>query len=364
MFELSALDPILHLEPHDTALTELRESHWRLCIGLLEERLDVEIRAVSGPPMTVPEVGTAEWQAFVRTLLAPQTQVRLLRPANAADDPVGPYIRSAMAVEACRSGGDQSRSPRCTAYGELEADAPEQDDLGVWRGPCLRLASGPLLDFGGCYWRERSGVLGEHYAPDQRRPVAAHFARAMTMLPDVSREAAALVSHFVRAIALYHSPSSDQYCSGSLRFRFGDIEFLNAHRMDLGTTMASLLHESVHVLIETAELFEPFYVPVRLRLKKTVRSPWTGREISATALAHACFVWYALYWFWQRAATSTLDLAVVEHNRTLAARGFFSSSLCEALRDIVEPTVLELVDACQTRIRSDAASEVGRPLSV
>ena len=104
----------------------------------------------------------------------------------------------------------------------------------------------------------------------------------------------------------------------------GQIDLFSSH-FDKVTTeeiIEALIHESIHVLLDKWNYFNPWEPQFEGCDVKTIVSPWTGNKINlAGAFTSAVFVWYGLYNFF----TTCLEKKIYDEGRVSKKIDFIKS---------------------------------------
>jgi hypothetical protein len=117
---------------------------------------------------------------------------------------------------------------------------------------------------------------------------------------------------------------------------------------------SNIFHEAIHSFLYKIEAFWPFVCDSGLRTTQ-IESPWSGRQIPLPAYIHACFIWYALCWFWNRVASSHLLHDVSCRQQFEQASIGFRRGAVENLQNYgtrLNADVVELCGSMQHDIRS------------
>ncbi|MFF0738830.1 HEXXH motif-containing putative peptide modification protein [Streptomyces sp. NPDC004111] len=236
----------------------------------------------------------------------------------------------------------------------VEGLLPARPDREVWnlRGNARRSASGeresgeelPGLDVAldtASPIRFPDGDFGlaagtVRYSAEQLGTVMQRVSAAADILTAMDG-AARFVDTFSEVVALReeHGPAS-VFHSSSFSGLVGLCRLTNAHLDSVtpGLLAESLVHESTHAMLYLyEEVREPFLRRPDAN-DRSVTSPWTGATIRLQSFLHACAVWYAVHWYWERARAAGLcDPAQAEERTALARRGFRAAPAARALRE-------------------------------
>jgi hypothetical protein len=187
------------------------------------------------------------------------------------------------------------------------------------------------------------------YEQDALTGIYSLLKSALSCIGDSSPAAGYLVTRFGRCVVLHQSPCYSGFLSGSRSSFLGVIGLLNPHSATLYDLIDAFIHEGVHALLYTVELLESFYVDQQYKLAVTIKSPWSGRLLKLHSFVHACFVWYALAWYWSLHGDGSEEARM---KLVRARRGFRECELTAPLRGFVRPDAIDAITRMQTQVRS------------
>jgi HEXXH motif-containing protein len=125
------------------------------------------------------------------------------------------------------------------------------------------------------------------------------FDRAYSLLCEVNPSIQPLLAKLVSNLVLRRDGSRPSEAWGATSgLAIGRILLVNADKATTLECTELLNHELVHIVIDCAELAEPFYLTPE-RNSSEWPSPWTGNPISIHALFHATIVWASLGDLWR-----------------------------------------------------------------
>ncbi len=222
--------------------------------------------------------------------------------------------------------------------------------LGDRRDGRLMAASildGPVVDaLSPAAWRPLNEIPGtaEPYDDAGAETAARNVALAFDLLARCSDVWAEAVLRLAATIVCRCDPRTATTTSSTTRLALGRIVLRNAHLPDATPAVLAdaLLHETVHILIDHAELGQRLLADGGA----DIVSPWSERPLDANTFMHACYVWRALFAFWLRA----LRLGVAPEDTcirrmTQCARGFTGVRPVESLLPRDTPRAVRLAVA-------------------
>ncbi|WP_443749959.1 aKG-HExxH-type peptide beta-hydroxylase [Asticcacaulis solisilvae] len=206
------------------------------------------------------------------------------------------------------------------------------------------LLDGPVIDaLSPAAWRPLNEIpgLAEPYDDTRAQTAARQVTAAFEILGQCSEIWSEAVLRLVATIVCRCDPTVSSMTSSTTRLALGRIVLRNAHIEDVPPAVLAdaLLHETVHILIDHAELGQ------RLLTEgdADIVSPWSARPLDANTFMQACYVWRALFAFWLKALT--LGLAPEEtciRRMTQCARGFIGVRPIESLLPRGAPVAVRL----------------------
>jgi hypothetical protein len=206
-------------------------------------------------------------------------------------------------------------------------------------------------------WREAAWLTadapGRPVAPDGWVVAAAAVPPAWEVLGRCGDDVADFVRSATRVViprtddpAVTGSWSTDELVGASL--------VVNADRQEPASLAASLVHEAVHHGQGMVEVVHPFVVDRALVAgRQRLPSPWTGVPLTGRSLLAACFVWYSLAAFWNRAGPA-VGWGLADAGIRRAAVGFLDGDPAAAVRRMawaLDPEVVDLVAELQATVR-------------
>jgi hypothetical protein len=258
--------------------------------------------------------------SLTRMLTAPETMSYLVYGRSNA---LSFYLNAAQAERYLIGGVQSVPEPLWTALGDTYIPAgrydPTHTDNGAvapwtpnrpWRAP--RLPNGTPVDFVSPFALTAYGYTPPGYRalePADQKKVMTKLTQAWQGITSISPEASALLSSMIRVIVVHADAGSfEHFSSYSCERWIGRIGLANAHcaPFDVVTLADGLVHEAIHSLIYLVEEQYPLLTDRRGGDSVTVISPWSGRQLYLHSFAHACFVWYGLWKFWQVALTRSV----------------------------------------------------------
>lgn len=159
--------------------------------------------------------------------------------------------------------------------------------------------------------------------------------QTIACIHSASDTAALFTGGFARVIAcvLDHDRET-AFSSLSSRAIVGKVTLINPQNKcaELQGLADALIHESIHAYLYELEQRQPWVVNGGDASLQLV-SPWSDNLLRLDSFLHACFIWYALFRFWNLAIEANAfskDEAIYMRDR--AWRGFNDVSIVECLR--------------------------------
>lgn len=328
-------------------------------LSRLAEQLSANLSQAGAQRLYRCKVATArerisqlEEASLLRLLDAPETHYRLTRGTTQTKAKLLGYLAAATSAEERRYGREGALAYRgWTALGDSYfpgADAPPEAVYcapTVLRKTVVDLAS-PL-----CTLNPASGdLLG---SPGM--PLGLHARKFLEDLhaacEGIRRASAAAWSfaagHLRTIIALTDPARPGVYRSVSSRAFAGKATLVNPQLADISSERFadSLVHEAVHAYLYELEQARPWVLAGGGQ--REMRSPWTGNLLRIDSYLHACFVWYALAKFWERAlAGGVFRRREADLLHARAVTGFDRGEIADTLRPHaaqVHPPVVEQI---------------------
>ncbi len=208
-------------------------------------------------------------------------------------------LRGWIAAEELRAGLDNAKEyPSWSALGDFDG----AQDVGIripgevvldWRSPT---ALSRLMEIPG------TAIPWEHHMAEQ---AVERVIEGMVLLRRCSSVWAEVVDRLVHTVVLRCDPSVAEATSSTTRNALGRIVLRNPHLAeDAGVIADALLHETIHILLDHAELAAPLLPEPEG--EAAIESPWSGRRLDPNTFIQACFVWYGLFTLWLAALRQSL----------------------------------------------------------
>lgn len=295
-----------------------------------------------------------------RLVGAPETYNRTLSPDKDILAHV-PFFRSALSAERIRAGLCDSSDPCWSALGDFYSVGGTKSvdpRLDSW-SPENSLAA-PLvneiipIDFWSPYAQNLNSLPRpfEPYSAAEISLLSLHLKEAFDNIEGLTPPAAHIIRLFIKVIIPRKEGSRPNWLgTSSTPSYIGRTIFRNGGDMDLAMLADGLVHESIHALLYTTELFKPF-VAASAPTARLVRSPWSDNLLSLRTYVHACFVWYGLANFWNRALeANTFVTQRAREHLAQALRGFRLANPVDLLISyfgLIDSSVLEIVGSLRS----------------
>jgi hypothetical protein len=163
---------------------------------------------------------------------------------------------------------------------------------------------------------------------------------------------------FCKVIVARQDPTTTEHRAASSPTTIGRPVLRNpqSEAATITELMDSLVHETIHAVIDIANLDQPIFIDRSVLPSRRGESPWTGRSLDLYTYIHACLVWYGLWHFWAKILGQSPfpDPVVLSYMQT-AAKGFLSEELLTPLlpvREAIAPSLINLIDAMQETIQN------------
>jgi hypothetical protein len=98
------------------------------------------------------------------------------------------------------------------------------------------------------------------------------------------------------------SSEPDKFGSASFRGLAGLNLLINTKTTTLSIIIEAIVHEAIHSLLYQLEPSFGDFFPDKSNSKIPVKSPWTGTIITLDNISQACYVWFGLFNFWEKAS--------------------------------------------------------------
>jgi len=176
---------------------------------------------------------------------------------------------------------------------QLCKDCGFRQEGGAGTLSAVLLIDGELATFGGYEFSKFAELL------DAERCQVQVAVQAATEILEKTPPAFEFVDRSLSAIAIRRDLTSLKATSSSWSRLIGYGAINNPASVEFSASFIvdALVREAVHNMLHRIESAAPMLVarpPGRLRL----RSPWNENSLQLRDYVHACFVWYALAWFW------------------------------------------------------------------
>jgi hypothetical protein len=305
-----------------------------------------------------------------RFLTAPETAFRLFFAPNDTR-----FLIAALCAEARLVGDRSSPGGTWTASGDWYlprgAAGPTAmdavDDCFAWsadqpfRAPTLD--NGAPIDLHSPYARRLNKCTRvTEFVPfeaDAGRQATAVAREAMAGVGAVTA-ARRMTATFVRTLVLErHLDHARAFTSYSLQTLVGRTAMqFSVEKYDVTAMANALVHEAIHTVLYIVGHTLP-YLRGDVDDAYTIRSPWSGRALDPYSFAHAIFVWFGLWQFWQRArgGETIFPREKIAERLDKAHRGFEGPELERALDEhaaVLAPHVVDGVRVMLGEIRRGA----------
>jgi HEXXH motif-containing protein len=282
----------------------------------------------------------ASEDAIQRVLLSPNISQGVLWGRGPADE-LGRLLERTLRLEAGTGESDGDGAPPrwgalgdCVLYGTGDVDRWNP----VGGRLALDLRSPDVIAVGSTPPPE--AVAWTPLEPAEERDAVATLTRAYAGIRDAGPSLKALIETCARVVVVRKS-ATEAFVSFSSCHYVGRIALVNPQLVSEWLIADALVHEAVHSYLYMHDPNPLWGLDADVREEPgMVRSPWTGRALPVCAFLHACFVWYALLFFWGQVLRSSQPLADdVRRRIELASRGFLRGDLLEC----VGPNRIELL---------------------
>jgi len=187
----------------------------------------------------------------------------------------------------------RSRSRSASKNEILSAIEPARSVSSCNTAPTFLRHSRAPMRFIGCEFSKFAELL------DAERCQVQVAVQAATEILEKTPPAFEFVDRSLSAIAIRRDLTSLKATSSSWSRLIGYGAINNPASVEFSASFIvdALVREAVHNMLHRIESAAPMLVarpPGRLRL----RSPWNENSLQLRDYVHACFVWYALAWFW------------------------------------------------------------------
>jgi hypothetical protein len=257
----------------------------------------------------------------------------------------------------------------CTALGDFYISSEKTTDgcedvasgnVCIFRAP--RLADTIPIDF---YSPNRANVQSPSseandlsFSSEEESFIADFLQRTFNQIAEVCPPAAELIKQYVKVII----PIKVKKGIGSTsQPRFpGRVLLRGTERSSAAALASALVHESMHQLMYVLEYAGAFIMKdAEQKNNLQIKSLWTGRDLELHSFLHACFVWYGLGKFWEKARdVDVFEKAEVERELDRSFRGYRGqnpSQLLQPFAGLVRQDVITVAGTLQTRLTERAA---------
>ncbi|MEI8704695.1 hypothetical protein [Pseudoalteromonas sp. B62] len=124
---------------------------------------------------------------------------------------------------------------------------------------------------------------------------------ALDYIKAISESCYTTLKDSIFTIAIRFDNTKDKFNCASTNICNGLIILINPHldNVSIETVADAIVHEMIHNLFDVAELYEPC-LPTKFH-PRIIESPWTKRMLDPNTYIQACYTWYGLKCFWQKA---------------------------------------------------------------
>jgi hypothetical protein len=368
-------------------------------LGAIEDREEIE--AFQKEYARLDDIGKA------RFLACPYVSEFLEEPAGHAYD--GEHIGAGTLFESMRAAlgrelkiceiRDGQTSPSPPRDGEpREIRSPLGDVIAIFRNDTCDWSLVESRKIGGLISIDFDSEISVRHEPEsgafsqprlpqtesEQATCIAKLERALALIDEAAPIFGLMIKTFTRRIIVRKTMQPDESDDSSTpkpvalasEFRpvhSGCLRMLNVHRdeMDIALCMEAMVHETVHSFLSCYEDIYGKFMSTHVVIRPM--SPWSGNLIPNHSLAHAIFVYYAIFWLHMssmdmRAKFTDSEYSQVERRLSDVTAGFMVdrplSSLflldnpaCEHFDESVDSLQAVVVGAWMDRIH---ASDAGR----
>jgi hypothetical protein len=233
--------------------------------------------------------------------------------------------------------GDQASYAELAALISVQLRSKDAIEFGGFGDRRLQVSPTPLDCAGLLRFRENELGLGRliPLEPHEVDRTVERLEAAMGVV-NLVPAAASVVDSFVQIVALRKQPANANalYSSSASKY-IGLVILTNAHieQVDAIAIASRLVHEAVHHLLYTYEEVAGRFV--RSAASIQLESTWSGKRLELRTYVHACFVWYALYWFGRTLLTTRANAAyMIRPIVTKSMEGFLKDPIGRILDDV------------------------------
>lgn len=247
----------------------------------------------------------------------------------------------------------EATQDRVTATDGKEDDAPAQ----AFRAP--RLAETIPIDFASPNaataqeTSERKDYL--QYSAEEKSLVCEKLDATFSRIERVSEAAAHMIKQYVKVIIPLKTAEGG-YGSTSQTHVPGRVLMRGVETSPLHAIASNLVHESMHQVLYILEWSGPFIVEDPDVRAVRVKSGWTKRDLALHSHIHACFIWYGLSTFWDRARSSeAFEAAGVQSQLARSLSGFLDGNPVDLLAPhvgMLRYDVMKIAGTLRDRLQS------------
>jgi hypothetical protein len=197
----------------------------------------------------------------------------------------------------------------------------------------------------------------KRYSPDEEGQIMQGLEAGFSIVERSNSICVTMIESMVSSIMpIRNDTNPDSMSSASMRRYFGSMGIANLHHgISAPANVADILvHEAIHSLLYRLELFIPLHLSDEVATALRAKSPWTGSKLSVQSFAHACFVWFGLWHFWEISASLGCDDPAL---RKRAKNGFLigppSALLPKEAIDNFQPHVRSAIERMFEIVRSE-----------
>ena len=293
--------------------------------------------------------------AYERFLIAPSTYSKLFNDRETQATGKVDFVLQALQAELCRSTSRRAEQPLWTALGDLYI--PPSSDRQPSRAP--HLFDSIAVDFDSPH----SGISmpggPERLDPiphAHRTQVVKNLVDAMCGIEHVAPHAADLILTTTKAIACKRDLiDRHSFGSSSWSWQIGKVGLSNPDLDSVTVEMLAnaLVHESIHSILYMIEVHKPF-ICLKEAERTQITSPWSQRSLYLPSFLHACFVWFGLFSFWERArGVGVFNEHESQILHTRSGAGFLDGPLVarlDGVKESLDPDVLRAIAFMQETV--------------
>ena len=188
----------------------------------------------------------------------------------------------------------------------------------------------------------------EEYGIGEVMMIIGNLNESIEKITFINKNLSYILSYFTKIISIRkHETLSPYFNSGSSSAYLGRIVLENPQLTNVTVVdlTEALIHETIHSLLYSIELEEPFILDTSIEPKFRVCSPWTGNELPLHSYLHACLIWFGLAHFWKLALkTNAFPKKMLYVKISKSILGFKKSSLLDPLSSVLSYISKDLQD--------------------